>query len=48
MNKKMIGDIKDLDIPEAASRLKGYELALTATQLRYSKINDMSLFNYIK
>lgn len=48
MNKKMIGDIKDLDIPEAASRLKGYELALTATQLSYSKINDMSLFNYIK
>ncbi|MGL5005879.1 MAG: flagellar hook-associated protein FlgL [Plesiomonas sp.] len=48
MNKKMIGDIKDLDIPEAVSRLKGYELALTATQLSYSKINDMSLFNYIR
>ncbi|MGL4925309.1 MAG: flagellar hook-associated protein FlgL [Plesiomonas shigelloides] len=48
MNKKMIGDIKDLDVPQAVSRLKGYELALTATQLSYSKINDMSLFNYIK
>ncbi|MGL4351930.1 MAG: flagellar hook-associated protein FlgL [Plesiomonas sp.] len=48
MNKKMIADIQDLDIPEAVSRLKGYELALTATQLSYSKINDMSLFNYIR
>ncbi|MGL5990712.1 MAG: flagellar hook-associated protein FlgL [Plesiomonas sp.] len=48
MNKKMIADIQGLDIPEAVSRLKGYELALTATQLSYSKINDMSLFNYIR
>jgi flagellar hook-associated protein 3 FlgL len=41
-------DVEDLDYTEAATRLNKDQLALQAAQSSFSKISQLSLFNYIK
>lgn len=46
-NTKIIGEIKDLDYVEAINKINKLEMSMTSTQKAYSKINELSLFNYI-
>ncbi|WP_299019606.1 flagellar hook-associated protein FlgL [uncultured Photobacterium sp.] len=44
LNKKLIGDVKDLDYSEAILEMNTQMAALQATQMTYSKIQNLSLF----
>ncbi len=44
---KTRSNLEDLDIPKAASDLAMAQMALQASQLSFSKVQGMSLFNYI-
>lgn len=46
-NDKIIGGIRDLDYAEAVNRINKLETSMMATQKTYSKVNELSLFNYI-
>jgi flagellar hook-associated protein 3 FlgL len=41
-------DVEDLDYTEAITRMNKDQLALQAAQSGFSKISQLSLFNYIK
>ncbi|MGF1726631.1 flagellar hook-associated protein FlgL [Photobacterium nomapromontoriensis] len=45
LNKNLIGEVKDLDYSEAMLSLKTQMAALQASQMTYSKIQNLSLFN---
>lgn len=47
INAKLIGEVKDLDYSEAILQLKTQMAALQATQMTYSKVQDLSLFKMI-
>lgn len=47
INDKLIGEVKDLDYSEAILQLKTQMAALQATQMTYSKVQDLSLFKMI-
>ncbi|MCG9030607.1 flagellar hook-associated protein FlgL [Laribacter hongkongensis] len=44
---KTRSNLEDLDVPKAASDLAMAQMALQASQLSFSKVQGMSLFNYI-
>ena len=44
---KTRSNLEDLNIPKAASDLAMAQMALQASQLSFSKVQGMSLFNYI-
>ncbi len=44
VNSKLIGDVKDLDYSEAILEMNSQMAALQATQMTYSKIQNLSLF----
>lgn len=46
-NDKIRGEIQDLDYVEAVGRVNDIQLALDTTQKTYSKLNQLSLFNYL-
>lgn len=46
-NEKIIGEIKDLDYVDAINKINKLEMSMTATQKTYSKVNELTLFNYI-
>lgn len=46
-NEKIMGRLKDLDYSEAVTELNKVELALITTQKAYSKVSQLSLFNYL-
>lgn len=46
-NEKIMGEIKDLDYVDAINKINKLEMSMTATQKTYSKINELTLFNYI-
>jgi flagellar hook-associated protein 3 FlgL len=46
-NGKIVGRIRDLDYAEATIEMNKVELALTTTQKAYSKVSQLSLFNYL-
>lgn len=46
-NEKIIGDIRDLDYVEAINKINKLEMSMTSTQKTYSKVNELTLFNYI-
>jgi flagellar hook-associated protein 3 FlgL len=45
--KKSISDLEDLNIAEASTSLVMAKTALEASQLSFSKVSSLSLFNYI-
>lgn len=45
LNKNLIGEVKDLDYSEAILSLNTQMAALQASQMTYSKIQNLSLFN---
>lgn len=47
VNQKIAGELSELDYAAATIDLNNYQLALSATQKTYLKINDMSLFNLL-
>ena len=46
--KSTRSDVEDLDYTEAVTRINKDQLALQAAQSSFSKISQLSLFNYIK
>lgn len=46
-NEKIRGNIRDLDYIDAVGRVNKIELALTTTQKTYSKLSQLSLFDYL-
>lgn len=46
-NEKIRGRIQDLDYVDAVSRVNDIQLALDTTQKTYSKLSQLSLFNYL-
>lgn len=46
-NEKIRGKIQDLDYVEAVSRVNDIQMALDTTQKTYSKLSQLSLFNYL-
>lgn len=46
-NAKLMGEIRDLNYVEAINKINKLELSMTSTQKTYSKVNDLTLFNYI-
>jgi flagellar hook-associated protein 3 FlgL len=46
--KSTRSDVEDLDYTEAVTRMNKDQLALQAAQSSFSKISQLSLFNYIK
>lgn len=46
-NEKIRGSIQDLDYIDAVGRVNKIELALTTTQKTYSKLSQLSLFDYL-
>lgn len=46
-NEKIMGDIRDLDYVEAINKVNKLEMSMSATQKTYSKVNELSLFNYM-
>lgn len=47
MNENLIGDVEDLDYSEAILRLNTHMAALQATQMSYTKIQNLSLFKML-
>ncbi|MGF1878273.1 flagellar hook-associated protein FlgL [Photobacterium frigidiphilum] len=47
VNSKLIGDVKDLDYSEAILELNSQMAALQATQMTYSKVQNLSLFKLL-
>lgn len=47
VNSKLIGDVKDLDYSEAFLELNSQMAALQATQMTYSKVQNLSLFKLL-
>jgi len=46
-NEKIRGNIRDLDYIDAVGRVNKIELALSTTQKTYSKLSQLSLFDYL-
>ena len=44
---QMVSNIEDLDYSEAVTKMQKDMLALQATQSSFSKISNLTLFNYI-
>lgn len=47
VNDKITGNIRDLDYADAATKVNQIQLTLTATQQTYTRLNNLSLFNYM-
>lgn len=45
---KRISDLEDLDFPKAWSKLQQQELSLNSSQMLFSRIQGMSLFNFLR
>jgi flagellar hook-associated protein 3 FlgL len=48
VNQEILSDIRDLDYAEAISRLSAETFTLEAAQQSFSKVSQLSLFNYLR
>jgi flagellar hook-associated protein 3 FlgL len=48
VNQKVLADVRDLDYAEAITRLTKEQFILQAAQQTFSKISNLSLFDFLR